>query len=148
MKNARRDSFPTSPSTGIVTFVRCLVLVSVFLCAACASIPRQGETRHLIRVENQTLSRIRAYASFESSPEVRVLLGTLEPNQSEFFPLPNVFTENRGLIVSCEKGRSNGLQRANMCYQTSSVALPKSSMLVVRIREPIDYSDFTIYSEE
>lgn len=121
-----------------------MTLVAVLLCSACSSIPRTNEERQLVRIENQTLSRFRAYASSDTSPEVRVLLGTLEPNQSQYFQLPSIFARYRGLVVRCEKGRPNGLKRANMYFQTSAVALTRLSMLVVRLRDPIDYSDFTV----
>jgi hypothetical protein len=148
MKNADLNLAPPSKQTGIASGARYLILVAVFFSSACASMPRQNETQQLIRIQNQTLSRIRVYVAFESSPEVRVLISTLEPNSTEYVPLPSVFRGNRELVVSCEKGRWDALGHAFESYHTSAVALRGSSTLLIRVREPIHYSDYTIYSEE
>jgi len=146
MKNAELNSASLSKQRGVSSGTTFLFLAAMFLCSACASIPYQDQTKQAILIENQTLSRIRAYAAFDSSPEVRVLLGTVEPNSSECFMLPNAFIGNRGLVFTCEKGRPNGLGHAYDSFQTSHVALPALSTLVIRVRDPLDYSDFTIHS--
>jgi hypothetical protein len=148
MVNTKPNSVLMSKQTRTSSGARSLFLAAMFLCSACASIPYDNQTRRLVRVENRTLSRIRAYAAFDSSPEVRVLLGTLEPNSSEYFSLPNAFKGNHGLVFTCERGRPDGLGHGYESFRTSSVALPDASTLVIRIREPIHYSDFTIHSED
>ena len=124
-----------------------LLLISLIF-SACASAPRAEESDQFIRVENPNQFNIRAYVAFETSPTARVLLGTLEPYQSEIFPLPVALSGHRRLIVHCEKGPAGRFFRASEYFETSFVMMPQYSMLVVRIRDPLRYSDFTLSSAE
>src|SRR5512135_2543257 len=82
----------------------CILAAVTLVCSACASSQYQAQPRQYIRVENENQSRIRAYVAFESSPTVRVYLGTVDPHQSQYFPLPGTMQNHRGLVVRCEQG--------------------------------------------
>ena len=125
-------------------YLLCLLAATAMLCSACASSQLQTRPTKYIRVENQNRSRIRAYVAFETSPTVRVYLGTVEPLQSEYFPLPSVMQDHRGLVVRCESGPRGRTLRATEFFETSFVSLPSLATLIVRVRDPIGYSDFTI----
>jgi hypothetical protein len=136
--------------TRIPSPARFSYLLAALLCSACASVPQENkaDAEQYIRVENQNQFQIRAYAAFESSPGTRVLLGTIEAYRSEIYPLPGALKGHRAIVVRCEKGYPGRYVRANEYFETTYVSLPFFSTLVVRIRDPIRYSDFTISSAE
>ncbi len=116
--------------------------------SACASVPQVSEPDQFIRVENPNQFNIRAYVAFETSPSTRVLLGTLEAYQSEVFPLPDALRGHRRLVIHCEKGPAGRFLRANEYFETSFAMLPQYNMLVVRLRDPLRYSDLTLSASE
>ena len=126
--------------------VQCLSLTIALMCSACGTVPRQEENDQYIRVENQNHFQIRAYVAFESSSGVRVLLGTVDPNGREYFKVPSALRGTRPLIVRCEKGRPGGLTRQSEYFETAFVSIPRMSTLVVTIRDPMRYSDYSICS--
>ena len=134
-----RVSKPAHPQ-----FLTCLLVAIALLCSACASSQLQVQPTQYIRVENENLSRVRAYVAFETSPTVRVYLGTIEPHQSEYFRLPGVIQDHRGLVVRCEEGPRGRTPRQTEYFETSFVSLPDFATLIIRVRDPIRYSDYTI----
>jgi hypothetical protein len=132
--------------SGISSTARYGYLLAALLCSECASVPREDEADQFIRIENQNQFQIRAYAAFESSPGTRILLSTVEAYRSEIYPLPAALRGHRGIVVHCEKGYPGRYIRANEFFETTYVSLPFFSALVVRILDPLRYSDFTISS--
>jgi hypothetical protein len=122
----------------------CLLVAITMLSLACASSQYQSQPKQYVRVENQNQARIRAYVAFESSPTVRVYLGTIDPYQSEYFPLPATMQDHRALVVRCEQGPRGRYLRQTEYFETAFVSLPALATLIVRVRDPIRYSDFTI----
>ena len=125
-------------------YLICLFAATALLCSACATSQYQARPTQYVRVENENQSRIRAYVAFETSPTVRVYLGTVDPHQSEYFPLPGAIQAHRGLVVRCEEGPRGRTARQTEFFETSFVSLPDLATLIVRVRDPIRYSDFTI----
>jgi hypothetical protein len=125
------------------------ILLVAFLCSTgCSSIPCTTGTKQYIRIENQNQSRVRAYVAFETSAQVRVLLGTIEPYKSEEFPIPNGLSGHRGLVIYCENGPRGQYLSEREFFETSFVPLPGFSTIVVTVRDPIRYSDYRIYASE
>jgi hypothetical protein len=134
--------------TGFPQSLICFSVAAVFLCSACASTSPQNQSKQYIRIDNENQSRVRAYVAFETSPTVRVYLGTVDPHQSEYFPLPGAVQGHRGLVVRCERGPLGRYLRQPEYFETAFVTLPGPSTLVVRVRDPIRYSDFTIFTPD
>jgi hypothetical protein len=139
---------PIAGLLGIFPVACALFLAALSVSSGCASMHEADQAKQLIRVENQNRSRVRAYVAFETSPAVRVFLGTIDAGQDEEFPLPPALEGNRGLVVFCEKGHAIGRPRPNEQFQTSVFTLPGTSTLVLRVRDPIRYSDYTIFTYE
>jgi hypothetical protein len=123
-------------------------LLIMLTCVACGTIPPGEDTGQRIRIENQNHVHMKAYVAFETSPSVRVLLGTIEPNSHEDFRLPSALRGSRPIVVRCERGQSSGLNRGREFYETAYVTLPRYSTLVVTIRDPMMYSDCSVLSME
>jgi hypothetical protein len=126
----------------------CLCSIAALTCSACGTIPREDDSGQYIRIENQNLFRIRAYAAFSTSSSVRILLGTVEPNEHEEFRVPSALRGTRALVVRCEKGRPAGFTRSNEYFETAFVSIPLASTLLVTVRNPMRYSDFSVLSME
>ncbi len=115
----------------------------------CGTVPRGNVTTKFIHVENQNRNRVRAYIASERAPEVRVLLGTVEPYESDNFPLPCVFQDYLGLVLTFESGRLGGpvsLGEHYEHFETSYILLPAHSTLIVTVRDPMDESDYSVSS--
>ncbi len=121
------------------------VVIVALLFLSCASTRVESRANQYIRVENQNQSRVRAYIAFETSPTVRVYLGSVEPYETEFFPVPGSVQGHRGLMVRCESGPRGRAPRLSQFFETAYVTLTGPSTLVIRIRDPIRYSDYTIF---
>ena len=144
IRNPRSQDTPSRTSWVFLS----LCLVAVLICSACATIPREDDSGQYIRIENQNLYRIRAYVSFSTSSSVRVLLGTVEPNEHEEFRLPSALKGNRALVVRCEKGHPAGFTRSNEYFETAYVSIPRASTLIVTVRDPMRFSDYSVLSME
>jgi hypothetical protein len=123
-------------------------LIGALIFSGCGTIPREDDTGQYVRIENQNLFQIRAYIAFETSPSVRVLLGTVDPNAHEEFRVPSALRGTRGLVVRCEKGRPGSSVRSTEYFETAFVAIPRFSTLVVTVRDPLRYSDYSVLSME
>ena len=123
-------------------------LVVMMECTACGTIPPGEDTGQRIRIENQNHVRMKVYVAFESSPSVRVLLGTIESNSREEFRLPGTLQGSRPIVVRCERGLPSGLNRQQEYFETAYVTLPRYSTIVVTIRDPMIYSDCSVLSME
>jgi len=133
--------------------VRCvlvgmMVLTTIFACIGCGTASPEYRTSQFIHVENQNHSRIKAYIASESAPDVRVLLGTIDAWESEDFSLPSVFQGNRALVVYCEIPSADGRIRWRDRFQSSYIALPPHSTLVVTVHEPIINTGYSVHTEE
>ena len=134
--------------------VRYLLTGSLFVATlaafiGCGTFPRGNGANQFIHVENQNRNRVRAYVASERTPEVRVLLGTVEPYESEDFPLPGVFKDYPGLMLTCESGRFGGpisLGEHFEHFETSYILLPAHSTLIVTVRDPMEESDYSVSS--
>jgi hypothetical protein len=136
-----------TPSQASWVFL-CLSFIAALTCSACGTIPHEDDGGQYIRIENQNLFRIRAYAAFSTSSSVRILLGTVEPNAHEEFRVPSALRGSRALVVRCEKGRPGGFTRSNDYFETAFVSIPRASTLIVTVRDPMRYSDFSVLSME
>ena len=143
----RSPRLQQTPSQFSLVFLS-LCFISALTYSACATIPQEDEAGQYIRVENQNRFQIRAYVAFATSSSVRVLLGTVAPNGYEYFRVPSALRGSRGLVVRCESGHRGEPARAMEYFETAYVTIPRSSTLIVTIRDPMRFSDFAVYSME
>ncbi len=117
-----------------------LSVSSQLLNFGCAARPEgaRSESKRVIRIDNLHHSPIRVYVASENFSPARAFLGTVEARQAETFALPSTILAQYGVVVCCEIGRTGGK------FETQLVSIPQSSWLTVTVRDPIEYSDYSI----